>query len=467
MSALASSSTILHLGLGSFHRAHQALYLHRLIAAGDERWTIAAGNTRPDVPETIAALAAQGGAYVLETVATDGTRRYERVRSLRRVVPHTPDLAGLVGIGADPATRIISFTVTEAGYHLDAEDRLIVDHPALARDVDAARRHAPGPSLYAALTAILRARRAAGAGSVTLLSCDNLRRNGDRSRAGLLQFIAAVGDAPLRDWVAANTTSPNAMVDRITPRPTPEIRSRVRAATGRDDAAPVMAEAFIQWVIEDRFCNGRPAWETVGATLVESVAPYEEAKIRILNASHSAFAWGGAIAGLRFIHEAVARAPLRRLAFDFVTSDVIPCLSPSPLDLADYRDTVLDRFANAAIADTVQRVASDSFSKIPTFVAPTLHDRLARGGPIDGAGALAALFLGFLDRWHRGALGFAHEDQAMVPAVARAICVAPDPVAALCADRGLWGAAAGDARFVDAVHRAVPRVVALFDGAAR
>ena len=317
---------MLHLGLGSFHRAHQALYLHLLHEAGDQRWVLAGGNLRPDMADTVAALAAQGGAYTLETVTPAGERSYTQVRSIRTVVPYQPDLAGLIAIGADPNTRIVSFTVTEAGYYLDAKNRLDLNFPDLVADLGAARAGRPGSTIYGALTALLRARMQSGAGKLTLLNCDNLRHNGERSRGGLLQFIELVGDTALRDWVNANTTSPNAMVDRITPRPTPDVRERVKAATGRDDAAPVMGESFIQWVIEDDFCNGRPAWETVGVEMVASVAPYEEAKIRLLNATHSCIAWAGTLVGYLYIHEGTHDPAIRRMAHDYVTDDVIPCL---------------------------------------------------------------------------------------------------------------------------------------------
>jgi D-arabinitol 4-dehydrogenase len=252
------------------------------------------------------------------------------------------------------------------------------------------------------------------------------------------------------------------MVDRITPRPPPELRERVRAATGWDDAVPVTGESFIQWVIEDDFIAGRPAWEQVGVQMVDSVAPYEEAKIRILNASHSCIAWAGTLAGLQFIHEGTLTPAIRKMAFDYVTDDVIPCLSPpdapSPIDLPAYRDVVLERFGNPAIRDTNQRVAMDGFSKIPGFIAPTVRERLAQGATIDSVAMLPALFLAFLQRWHAGSLPYAYQDQGMDEAAAHAICDAADPVAAFCADVSLWGAIAGDARLVDAVRRAGQRI---------
>jgi D-arabinitol 4-dehydrogenase len=457
-------NTMLHLGLGSFHRAHQAVYIHELQKTGDKSWTLAGGNIRADMADTIAALQAQNGAYTLETISPAGEHHYERITSISQVVAYEPDLAGLIALGASAGTKIISFTVTEAGYYLDAKNQLDLDTFAdLRADLEAVRAGQAGSTIYGALTAILRARLAANAGPVTLLNCDNLRHNGNRSRGGLLQFIELTGDTALLEWVKTNTSSPNAMVDRITPRPTPDVRERVKAATGVDDPAALMGESFIQWVIEDNFIAGRPAWETVGVEMVKSVDAYEEAKIRLLNATHSCVAWAGTLINYLYIHEDTQNPVIRRLAYDYVTDDVIPVLdtaeNPCPLNLARYRDTVLDRFANPAIQDTNQRVAMDGFSKMPGFIAPTIRQRLARNESIDSVAMLPALFLAYLQRWHAGNIPYTYQDQAMDPAVAHAMCEASDPVAAFCADTLLWGELAGDARLVDAVRRAGERVV--------
>ncbi len=451
--------TILHLGLGSFHRAHQAVYLHQLQQSGDQRWTLAGGNLRPDMLDTIAALQAQGGAYTLETVTPQGQRSYTRITSIGRVLSYQDDLTPLVAVGADPATRIISFTVTEAGYYLDAHNRLDWDTFAdLRADLQTVQAGQAGHTIYGALFTLLRARMAAHAGPVTLLNCDNLRHNGERARGGLLQFIEALGDSALLAWVQTHTTSPNAMVDRITPRPTPEVRQRVLAATGVDDAAALMAESFIQWVIEDHFIAGRPAWEKVGAQMVDSVQAYEEAKIRLLNATHSCIAWAGTLVGYTYIHEGTLDAVIRQLAYDYVTDDTIPVLLPCPINLEAYRDVVLDRFGNPAIQDTNQRVAMDAFSKIPAMIVPTIRDRLARGETIASVAMLPALFLAYLQRWHAGQIPYTYQDQAMDPAAAHAICQAADPVAAFCADPVLWGALASDERLLQAMRSAFNRV---------
>jgi len=458
----ATPFVMLHLGLGSFHRAHQAVYLQALIDSGDTRWSLSGSNLRNDMPQVLAALSTQGGAYTLETVSPAGQYRYRRIEAIREVLPWQRGLAPVIARGAAPSTRVISFTVTEAGYSLDARGQLDLSFADLAADIERVRRGEAGETIYGAIVAILRARRAADAGPVTLLNCDNLRHNGERFRGGLLEFIERVGDADLLAWVQANTSCPNAMVDRITPRPPPELRERVRAATGWDDAVPITGESFIQWVIEDDFIAGSPAWETVGVQMVASVQPYEEAKIRILNASHSCIAWAATLIGLQFIHEGTLTPAIKKMAYDYVTDDVIPCLDtpgqPSPVDLPTYRDVVLERFENPAIRDTNQRVAADGFSKIPGFIAPTVRERLAQGATIDSVAMLPALFLAFLQRWHRGLLPYAYQDQGMDEAVAHAICEAADPVAALCAEAPLWGALAGDARLIDAVRRAGQRV---------
>ncbi|NBW49037.1 MAG: mannitol dehydrogenase family protein, partial [Betaproteobacteria bacterium] len=437
-------TTILHLGLGSFHRAHQALYIHELRQRGDTAWFITGGNLRPDMLATMEALQAQGGAYTLETVTPQGARSYTRIESIKKVIPYQDDLAPLIAAGADAATRIISFTVTEAGYYLDAKNQLDwATFTDLRADLEAVKAGRAGHTIYGGLVSILRARMRSGAGAVTLMNCDNLRHNGERSRAGLLQFIDALGDAALKAWVEQNTSSPNAMVDRITPRPTPDVAERVKAATGWDDQASIMGESFIQWVIEDNFIAGRPAWEQVGVEMVQSVDAFEEAKIRLLNATHSCIAWAGTLVGYQYIHEGTHDSVIRRFAYDYVTDDTIPVLDtpekPSPLDLRAYRDVVLDRFGNPAICDTNQRVAMDGYSKIPGFIAPTIRERLARGESIASVAMLPALFLAYLQRWHRGEIAYTYQDQAMDPAAAHAICESADPVAAFAADTVLWG----------------------------
>ncbi|MBQ5947929.1 D-arabinitol 4-dehydrogenase [Massilia sp. ST3] len=454
---------ILHLGLGAFHRAHQAAYLQDLHDAGDRRWTIVAGNIRPDPADVSEALRAQGCAYTLETVTPDGERAYRRIGAIGAVVPFVPGLAPLVTQGADPVTRIVSFTVTEAGYFLDTRGELDLSSQELRASLEDTRRGRAGATIYSVLAAILRARRGAGAGAgaLTLLCCDNLRHNGERVHQGLAAFLVQAGEAELAAWMEENASFPNAMVDRITPRATPELRQRVLAATGRDDPAAVMSESYIEWVIEDDFRNGRPCWEQAGARLVASVTPYEEAKIRILNASHSCIAWAGALLGYHSIHEAIRDPRIAALVRDYVTNAVFDCLRPSPVDLEAYRDAVIARFSSDAVRDTVERVLADSLAKLPGFIVPTIRERMARGLALDAVTPLPALYLAFLWRWREGLVQADYRDAAFEPGFEKRVLGSSDQVAAFCAEPAIWGDLAGSAILTAAVRTAHLRILPL------
>lgn len=357
--------TWLHIGLGSFHRAHQAWYLHRLQVMGDKRWSIAAGNIRNDAEHVVQALSAQKGRYVLETVSPEGVSEYEEITSIQKLIPWQADLQPLIAEGADPKTKVIAFTVTEGGYYLNTSHKLEVNNPDLAADLKGGCK-----TIYGVITRILEARMANNAGPLTLLNCDNVRHNGERFHDGLVEFLQLTGKQDVIDWLSTNTTCPNTMVDRITPRPAAELPARIKAQTGIADKAPVMGETFIQWVVEDNFRDVRPALEKVGVELVASVIPYEEAKIRILNSSHSCIAWAGTLIGQKYIHESTMTDFIYQIADRYVTEDVIPCLGDNGIDLPTYRDVVLKRFTNPHIQDTNQRVAADGFSKIPAMIAP-------------------------------------------------------------------------------------------------
>lgn len=455
------SLTWLHIGAGSFHRAHQAVYLNALRESGaDRRWQLALANIRADMSPLLDALARQDGRYTLETVTPQGQRSYQSIGAIGRIIAWDEQLAQLIAAGAEERTRVISFTVTEGGYYLDHQHRLDTGNIDLADDLRCALDGSGRPrTIYGAIAAILQARsRAHPKAALTLLNCDNLRHNGERFRDGLRQFLALRGEAALLAWMEANTTCPNDMVDRITPRPTPAVVERVKQATGVDDPCALMGESFIQWVIEDDFCAGRPRLEQAGVEMVQSVLPYEEAKIRILNASHSCIAWAGTLAGLQYIHEGTLREDICRMAYDYVTQDVIACLTPSPIDLAAYRDTTLARFGNPAIQDTNQRVAADGYSKIPGFIRPTLQESLAAGRQPRATAMLPALFFVFLQRWNEGGLPYEYQDGIFDPAAARAMLGAADPLKAFCDDKVLWGELAGDERLLGLLREAVGRV---------
>lgn len=445
-----NQSVWMHIGAGSFHRAHQAWYLHKLREQGDESWSIALGNIRNDAVPLLNQLAAQQGEYVLETVTPAGKRDYETITSLRKILPWDSDISALIKQGASAETRVISFTVTEAGYYLTPAFTLDLNQADVKADLGGDIR-----TLYGALSHILTQRVAQGGPPVTLLNCDNLRHNGERFRDAFLAFLTAKGDTALADWVRTQTRSPNTMVDRITPRPAPEVAERVQAATGKQDGAAVMAESFIQWVIEDDFIAGRPALEKVGVELVESVLPWEEAKIRILNATHAAIAWAGTLIGLNYIDESTSHPAIYQLAHDYVTQDVIPSLSPSPLDLADYRDVVLARFSNPYIKDTNQRVGADGLSKIPGMVTPTLQQCYQRGAQPTATAVIPALFFLFMQRWADDNLPYCYQDGALQVDTLRKQFASADPLHAYLSDSALFAELASDKAFHELVTRRV------------
>lgn len=426
--------TWLHIGLGSFHRAHQAWYLHRLQVMGDKRWSIAAGNIRNDAEHVVQALSAQKGRYVLETVSPEGVSEYEEITSIQKLIPWQADLQPLIAEGADPKTKVIAFTVTEGGYYLNTSHKLEVNNPDLAADLKGGCK-----TIYGVITRILEARMANNAGPLTLLNCDNVRHNGERFHDGLVEFLQLTGKQDVIDWLSTNTTCPNTMVDRITPRPAAELPARIKAQTGIADKAPVMGETFIQWVVEDNFRDVRPALEKVGVELVASVIPYEEAKIRILNSSHSCIAWAGTLIGQKYIHESTMTDFIYQIADRYVTEDVIPCLGDNGIDLPTYRDVVLKRFTNPHIQDTNQRVAADGFSKIPAMIAPTLRECYKRGVRPNATAMLPALFYVFMEQWHHGKLPYEYQDGILDAPAVHAMFQSADPVAVYASDKALFG----------------------------
>lgn len=431
---MTTQSTWLHIGLGSFHRAHQAWYLHRLIAQGDSLWHIAAGNIRNDAEHIVAALSAQRGRYVLETVSPEGERAYEEITSIQKLLPWQADLQPLISEGAKPETKVIAFTVTEGGYYLNTAHKLEVGNADLACDLEGGNK-----TIYGVITQILEQRMANNSGPLTLLNCDNVRHNGERFHDGLVEFLALTGKQAVIVWLKANTTCPNTMVDRITPRPAADLPARIKEATGIDDKAPVMGETFIQWVVEDNFRDARPDLEAVGVEMVESVIPYEEAKIRILNASHSCIAWAGTLMGKQFIHESTLTDTIYAIADRYVTEDVIPSLGDNGIDLPTYRDVVLKRFTNPYIEDTNQRVAADGFSKIPAMITPTMIECYQRNAVPHATAMLPALFFVFMEQWHKGLLPYEYQDGILDVEAVHAMFNAQDPIALFASDKTLFG----------------------------
>jgi len=369
---------IVHLGLGAFARAHLAAYTQdAVLATGDLRWGIAGVTLRSD--DVVDRLAPQDCLYTL-TERGPGAAPAQLVGVVREVVPGHRAPEAVVRQIAAADTAVVTLTVTEKGHHLDpATGGLAVTDADVA--ADAAGR--PPRTPVGQLVRGLQARMQAGAGPLTVLSCDNLPANGTvlaRLVDDLTGALPAAEGAPLRDWTAAHVAFPSSMVDRITPATTDADLAEVRTAWGFTDRGAVLAEPFRQWVVEDRFAGDRPAWELAGATLVSDVAPWEHCKLRLLNATHTLLALLGLLAGAETIADAVAVPALAGAGRAMMARDVVPTLAvPAGLDVAGYSEQVLARFANPALRHTTAQVASDSSQKLGPRVLSVIGERIDAG----------------------------------------------------------------------------------------
>lgn len=381
---------ILHVGLGNFHRAHQAVYYDELLSlGGDPAWGILGAGVMPADAGMRDDLMAQDCLYsVTEQDASGDSVRI--VGTMTGFLPVEPGHGPILNAMRDPAVRIVSLTVTEGGYFVSAETGgFNPDHPAIRGDIEGRDR---ANTIFGAIVAGLRARRAENMAPFTVMSCDNLPHNGDVTRAAVLG-IARAQDPDLAAWIEDTVTFPNGMVDRITPATTQVRQAHLREVHGLDDARPVFCEPFRQWVLEDKFCNGRPDLERVGVQFVDDVTPYEHMKIRMLNGGHALIAYPSALMGLTYAHEAMAD-PLVSAFFDKVERDeVYPVVEPVPgATQEDYHALLRGRFANPRIEDTIERLCYDGSNRQPKFIVPSAADNRAAGRDVPGLALESALW---------------------------------------------------------------------------
>ncbi|MCJ7874342.1 mannitol dehydrogenase family protein [Phaeobacter sp. J2-8] len=434
---------IVHIGLGNFHRAHQAWYLHQLMQAGKAQdWAIIGAGVRSFDEAQRARLAAQDYLTTLIELDPKGTSA-EVVGSMIDYVPIVDGNGPLIAQMSDPAIRIVALTVTEGGYYLDpATKKFDASQDDIQHDV--ANPGTPRTA-FGAMIAALRARRDAGHAAFTCQSCDNLPGNGVKLRETVIG-LARLMDADLASWIEENSSFPNSMVDCIVPATGPKELELARGI-GVEDAAPVTHENFRQWVIEDDFCNGRPAWETVGATLSDKVHDYEAMKLRMLNGGHQLIAAPAEILGIETIADTMAHDGIRAYLEKVALTEIAPHVHDVPgMTPAAYVDLISGRFANPKIYDTVRRVAFDGSSRHTGAVLPGIRDALAAGTPVSGLALSQAL-------WARMCAGTREDGSVIEPndpiwarLTATAKLAKSDPDHWL-AQRELYGALADNAQF--------------------
>lgn len=434
---------IVHIGVGNFHRAHQAWYLHRLMQQGEALdWAIIGAGVRPYDGAMREKLLRQDCLTTLIELAP--TRRSaEIVGAMIDYLPVEEGHGPLIARMADPAIRIVSLTVTEGGYYLDpATKGFDAGHPDIVHD--AANPDRPRTA-FGAMVAALRLRRAAGLKPFTGLCCDNLQGNGDVLRQTVVS-LARLSDPALADWIEAEGAFPNAMVDSIAPATGPKELALVHGF-GIDDAAPVTHENFRQWVIEDAFCAGRPDWDHAGATFSDRVHDYETMKLRILNAGHQVLANVGEVLSVETIAGCMEHPAIRPFLGKVEREEIAPHVAPVPgMTPLDYVALIENRFANPAVVDTTRRVAFDGSSRHPGFVLPVVRDALAAGAPVDGLALVEAL-------WARMCYGVREDGSVIAPndpawnALRAAASAARDTPQAWLAQGSLYGDLADHAGF--------------------
>jgi mannitol 2-dehydrogenase len=380
---------IVHFGVGGFHRAHQAMYIDQLMEQGKALdWGICGVGVMPFDLKMKEAMQSQDCLYTLVEKAPDGGWEPRIIGSIVQYLYAPDDPEAVIEKMADPATRIVSLTVTEGGYNFHPVTGEFDDtNPAVQADL------APGAvpaTTFGLITEALVRRRSRGIEPFTVMSCDNIQGNGHMAQEVFTAF-ARLRDPELGEWVASTVQFPNSMVDRITPVTTDEDRAQISERFGVEDAWPVVCEPFTQWALEDKFPSGRPSFEDVGVQVVPDVVPYELMKLRLLNASHQALCYFGYLAGYRLVHEVAQDQLFANFLLDYMNREATPTLAPVPgIDLDAYKLQLIERFSNAAVRDTVARLCAESSDRIPKWLLPVIRENLAAGRDVSLSAAVVA-----------------------------------------------------------------------------
>lgn len=388
---------IVHVGIGGFHRSHQAYYVHQLLEKHNTLdWGICGVGLREADRKIHDVFKKQDCLYTLVTQHPDGTVNSEVIGSIHDFLLAVDNPEAVVSKMADSDTKIVSLTITEGGYNFNPTTGEFDFENA---DIQHELQHPNEPkTIFGFLTAALKKRQQNGSAPFSILSCDNIQHNGDITRKMLLSF-AEKQDPELANWIKTDVYFPNTMVDRITPVTTSSEIEYLQSTHGITDEWPVVCEPFIQWVVEDTFSNGRPPLEKMGVQFVTDVAPYEEMKIRLLNAGHSVLGITGAVYGHPTINACMADEVFAQFMRKFMDKEVSPHLDElEGIDIEKYKDSLAERFANPNIKDSVSRICSESSAKLPKFLIPTLQENLATGGSIEYATFILAAWCYYSDK---------------------------------------------------------------------
>lgn len=388
-------SGIVHIGVGNFHRAHEAYYTNLLLEdATQHAWGICGVALMPTDEQLFKALQQQENEYTLTVCGRNGEDQAYRIGSLVELIWGVENPQAVIDKIAQPEIKIITLTITEGGYNMDkATGEFLLHTEKVAYDL----AHPQTPTtVFGFIAEGLRQRKEAGNGPITLLSCDNLQHNGDTAKRAFTSFIAAQ-DQELAKWVATNVTFPNSMVDRITPATTAVDINRLNYKNRTNDQAPVYCEDFIQWVIEDNFIAGRPAWETVGVEFTNDVAAYENMKLSLLNASHTLLSYPAFLSGYRQVDDAMHDERFARYLRTFMDKDITPYVpAPGQTDLERYKQTLIERFGNRSVSDQLSRLCFDGVSKIPVYLMPNLIRMIADGADLTRVAFFVASYRHYL-----------------------------------------------------------------------
>ncbi len=452
----AVTSGIVHVGVGGFHRAHQAMYLDALLqSGGDPAWGLTGIGLLPGDSRMRDVLDAQDGLYTLVVEQPEGTREPQVVGSILRYVYAPDDVDAAIEAVAHPDTRIVSLTVTEGGYNVDRDGAFVLDDPAVQADLAAPDQPR---TVFGLVAAGLRRRRERGLDSPTVMSCDNVQSNGDVARTAFVGFaeaLDAVTGEDLAPWMRERTRFPSSMVDRITPVTPEGLSAEVAEEFGLEDGWPVVTEPYVEWALEDDFTQGRPALEDVGVRLVDDVTPYELMKLRLLNASHQGIAYLGHLCGYRLVHDAAQDPLFVDFLLRYMTEEATPTLPEVPgVDLDEYRHTLIERFANPRIADTIARLAAESSDRIPTWLLPVVRENLRTGGPVERSATIVAAWARYAEGVDEAGDPIEVVDRLADTLVPLARSQREDPTAFL-AHRPVFGDLVEDERFVEAFTRAL------------